>query len=326
MKQLLILLSVLIIWIFTGCKKDDHHLPQPGNTTPGWTVYNTSNSILPDNQVNALAIDNKDVAWVGTAKGLVRISGDDWRVFTPNNTSLPSGMILSVTIEDNGTVWVGTDKGLARYNGSQWTVYTTANSVMSHNEITCLTWDPINKIVWGGSAGSLLKIDRNNHWENIEAFDDLVLSMAVDKKGALWLGTFHHFSFRGRIRKLQQDVWSSTNLDEKGYASAFPYSLAIDPDNNLVALLTGTSVKSVVRIRNSNWEEIPQPAGVWGIKSLLTEEDKIWVGGKTLSVFGNTSNPQITIPGKEAQVQTMALDTKGNKWLGTLSSGLAIYK
>jgi ligand-binding sensor domain-containing protein len=32
-----------------------------------WTVYNTSNSGLPDNYVNAIAIDGQGNKWIGTA-------------------------------------------------------------------------------------------------------------------------------------------------------------------------------------------------------------------------------------------------------------------
>ncbi len=36
---------------------------------PGWTVYNTSNSGLPDNDVYAIAIDDMGNKWIGTRYG-----------------------------------------------------------------------------------------------------------------------------------------------------------------------------------------------------------------------------------------------------------------
>jgi ligand-binding sensor domain-containing protein len=35
-----------------------------------WTVYNTSNSGLPSNYVNAIAIDGQGSKWIGTSKAV----------------------------------------------------------------------------------------------------------------------------------------------------------------------------------------------------------------------------------------------------------------
>ncbi|NNU34056.1 hypothetical protein HK413_07625 [Mucilaginibacter sp. S1162] len=79
--------------------------------------------MLPDQQVNSIAIDKQGIKWIGTANGLLRISGDTWTVYNDQNSGLPSSFILSIAAQDNGLVWIGTNKGLAKFNGTTLVCY-----------------------------------------------------------------------------------------------------------------------------------------------------------------------------------------------------------
>jgi ligand-binding sensor domain-containing protein len=55
-----------------------------------WTVYNTSNSGLPDNYVYAIAIDGQGNKWIGTlGGGLAKFDGVNWTVYNTSNSGLP---------------------------------------------------------------------------------------------------------------------------------------------------------------------------------------------------------------------------------------------
>jgi ligand-binding sensor domain-containing protein len=329
MKPGIILASVLIMFIGVSCKKDkmagNDETPVPPD--PEWQLYTTANSKLPDNQVNTIAIGENNVKWVGTSKGLVRINDDVWTVLTSENSSLPSSFVQALAVESNGTVWVGTDKGLASYNGSTWNVYTSSNSVLPENAIMSLTHDSKFGRTWIGTEQGLVRIDNANNWKLYDdTRGDLLNSLATDQQGNLWVGAFNHFQFQGRIRKLEQDMWTAYKLNDAGYTSTFPYSIAVDRNNVVVALLTGTAVSAVVRLNNGVFEEIPKPKDAHGLKALLLEGDKVWVGGNDLSLFGTTSSPVIKIPGANNQILALARDKAGKKWIGTLGGGLAVYK
>jgi len=66
-----------------------------------WTVYNTSNSGLPDNWVFSIVIDSIGNKWIGTGGGLAKFDGTTWTVFTTSNSGLPSNYIESIAIEDS---------------------------------------------------------------------------------------------------------------------------------------------------------------------------------------------------------------------------------
>jgi ligand-binding sensor domain-containing protein len=327
MNRLIVFLVIMMLG--SSCKKDGlpitNEIPDPPD--PEWQLYNTANSKLPDNQVNCIVIGQDNIKWIGTSKGLVKIIDNVWSIYTAENSSLPSSFVQALAVEPNGAIWVGTDKGLARYNGSAWNVYTSSNSVLPEDPIMSLTHDSKFDRTWIGTSKGLVKIDNANNWKlHDETSGELLLSMATDQQGSLWIGAFNHFQFQGRIKKLEHDNWTTYKLNDAGYTSTFPYSTAVDRNNVVVALLTGTSVSAVVRLNGGLFEEIPKPKDAYGLKTLLLDEDKIWVGGKNLSLFGNSSSPVIQIPGTDSQVLAIAKDKSGKKWIGMLGGGLAVYR
>ena len=54
---------------------------------PEWVVYNTSNSGLPSDTVNAIAIDGNGNKWIGTYdRGLAKFDGTNWTVYDTSNS------------------------------------------------------------------------------------------------------------------------------------------------------------------------------------------------------------------------------------------------
>ena len=328
MKRLPVISLMIMLFGASSCGDSEKDvITKPDEATAAeWIIYHTENSKLPDNQVNTLVIDKKDIKWAGTAKGLVRIAGDAWEIFNPANSPLPSAYITALAVEENGTAWIGTDKGLARFDGKIWSVYTNQNSVLTNNNIACITHDSKYGVTWIGTDEGLIRTDKNNNWEHIDVGDNILLSLAADQNGAVWVGIFKPFIFRGQINKYENGHWTIYHLHDLGYTSAFPYGLAIDRNNAVLGVLSGTSVKAVVRISNNRLTEITRPDGARGLKTILLEGDKIWVGGACLSLFGSKSAECLTVPGLETQILSMALDSKGRKWMGTILSGIAGYK
>jgi len=78
-----------------------------------WTVYQTSNSGIPDNNVYAIAIDENNVKWLGTRGGLAKFDDTSWTVWNTDNSDIPSNTINCIVIDKYGNKWIGTDNGLA---------------------------------------------------------------------------------------------------------------------------------------------------------------------------------------------------------------------
>lgn len=324
------ILVTAVLLNVAACRKDPSVRPAsdvPATNVvsgPKWFLYNTGNGALANDQVNALAIDENNTKWIGTANGLVRIDGTTITTFDKTNSALPSSRILSVASGEHGALWVGTDEGLSAYDGASWTSYTTGNSILKSNTVKCLTYDKKHHTLWAGTEKGIIKISGNNSWEYIEE-EFVILSMATDHNGALWLGLFDAFAFRGIIEKYEQGVSSYYRLDKEGYASAFPYALVVDEHNRVLATLAGTVVKTVIRLEAGSWHELALPQNMYGVRAMAISGPEIWIGGKGLCLL-NGKNPEvISIPGIASPVLSMATDREGRKWLGTFSEGLAVY-
>ncbi len=318
---------LLIILIVSSCKKDktispDDEVNKP--EFPEWVIYNTNNSKLIDNQINAISIDKYDVKWLGTANGLIRINAESWDLYNSANTALPSDYIRAIAISDHGIVWVGTDKGLVSFDGKKWVRFDTTNSILTSNSISCITYDQKKDIVWVGTDEGIVRIDKDGQW-TYHYVNDLVISLTCDRDGYLWAGMFNPFSFTGKIKQFKEGKWISFILADIGYPSAWPYALATGDDNNLLVVLSGTSVKTLVRFNGSSWQEVPGPSDAYGLKSLLVDGSGFWVGGTGLSVFGSGRDKSITMPGISSVILAMARDKYGRKWLATLNDGLVVY-
>ncbi|MES2652771.1 MAG: two-component regulator propeller domain-containing protein [Bacteroidota bacterium] len=316
---------ILIALLLTGCKKETiksaatNNAPKPSIE---WFKYHIGNSALPNNQVNAIVIDKNDIKWLGTSNGLVKIDGDKWTVFNTSNTRLPSSNIRAIALGNEGALWVGTDQGLVHYKDNQWTAYTSKNSVLTTNSITCITYNVLNKTTWIGTDEGIVKIDKDNNWHYIFV-NELVLSITTDGAGNLWTGVFNPYSFVGKIKRYANGNWTTYNLAEMDYPSSFPYALAADDNGHIFAVLSGTAVQSLIKYNGNSWQEVERPEKARGLKSILLDKGKIWVGGNNLSFFGNRQTECLTIP-DGGFIQSMAKDSKGKKWLGTLTGLVAL--
>jgi len=86
-----------------------------------WTVYNTSNSGLPSDDVTVVAIDKQGNKWIGTWwGGLAKFDGVNWTVYNTSNSGLPGDYVLAIAIDSAGNRWIGTyEGGLGVYRGGE---------------------------------------------------------------------------------------------------------------------------------------------------------------------------------------------------------------
>ena len=111
-----------------------------------WTVYDTTNSGLPDNNITSIAIDNNGNKWIGTYYGLVKFDGATWTVYDRSNSGLPDNYVTSIAIDNNGNKWIGTyGHGLACFNENGFTSTEAPDVSLRHtHQILENTPNPFN--------------------------------------------------------------------------------------------------------------------------------------------------------------------------------------
>lgn len=243
-----------------------------------WTVFDSSNSPLPDNFLWAIA-SRGDTIWAGGVGTLTSFDGKNWKVYNSSNSALPVGVVVTAILADKkGNKWIATDGGgLLRFDGVNWTSYTQSNTVLPSNYIKDLSMDDSSR-VWIAALGGLLNFD-GTKWvrydlSNSQLISDVVTAVNVDRKGLVWVGT---------------DAMSTASFDGTKWVNYYssPYEK--------VNFYTGSYI--YVARDNSKWL-----SGTGG--KIARFDDKDW------SVY-NASSAEMP----ESPVYSMVIDNKYRKWL-----------
>ncbi len=301
-----------------------------------WRVFNTQNSGLPDNQIQSIAVGNQDAVWIATAKGLSRFDGKGWTTYDPSNSGLPDSYVQCVQPDKQGNVWVGTMKGVSSFDGNTWTTYSTDNSPLPSNNIAAIHADAQGR-VWIATAKGLAVVDGSN-WAVYNAgnsliLDDLVLSVVVDSSGTAWIGTFDSFQFNGRLLRFDGSTWKRYRLELYELNSSFPVALTVDEHNVVWMGVKGTAGGAVVKIDNGEWtvfrrfdSEFPGSAVQAIVQEssccrwMATAQGLVLHDGEYWTVLDQRS---AGLP--DEPLTTVAVDSRGNKWVGMLQGGVAVY-
>ena len=91
---------------------------------------NTMHPVFSSYNVNCVAIDKADQAWVGTAEdGLLKYDGAAWTLYMQDD-GLPGNREVTVAIDDNNILWAGAwEGGVSSFDGETWTKYETADGL-----------------------------------------------------------------------------------------------------------------------------------------------------------------------------------------------------
>ena len=134
----------------------------PGNNST-FTLYNTSNSGLPNDYILALMADPSGDIWIGTAGGgLVRFNGTTWTIYNQGNTGMPGTNVndiarrpsdgLIAIANNQPSVWPYTG-GVSTFDGTTWTHYTPSNSPLTHWQVVSVDFDG-NGNLWASTLST----------------------------------------------------------------------------------------------------------------------------------------------------------------------------
>jgi ligand-binding sensor domain-containing protein len=304
---------------------------------PGWTVYDTSNSGLPKNDINAIAIDASGNKWIGTNGGLAKFDGVTWTVYTISNSGLPSNYINSIAIDTSGNKWIGTSFGLAKFDGATWTVYNDTNSGLPEKYILSMAIDAGENLWIGTSHRGLAKFDGAAWTVYNDSISGLrykgVWSIAIDGSGNPWIGTFFsgsslHTSVFG-LAKFDGTAWRVYDTSNSGLPDNWVSSIAIDGSGNKWIGTNGGLAKfdgAAWTVYDTSNSGLPDNR-VWAIA--IDGSGNKWIGnGGGLAKFDGAhwtiySSSNSGLPNNF--ITSIVIDENGNKWIGTILGGLAVF-
>ncbi|MCE9634899.1 MAG: hypothetical protein K8T90_04265 [Planctomycetes bacterium] len=125
-----------------------------------WTTWGKAQG-LPHGFVTSVARDPAaDVTWLGTMKGLVRISGGKVEVFTQKSSGLQNDVVYHVRV-DGALLWCATPAGISVLDtkSGSWSLFDQDNSIMA--EPWCYSVATGPERVWFGIwAGGVVELNR----------------------------------------------------------------------------------------------------------------------------------------------------------------------
>lgn len=170
-----------------------------------WTLINTSNSILPDNQVEGGYVDTKNRIWIGTKAGSIMINGNDTISFQNSQTPMKNCTIRKGLEDKDGNIWFATtsiaqlgyftflkSNGLVKLGtNNNWSNLNIENSDIPGNTVISFAGDKNSGNIWLSINYDGLTKYKNNEWEVYTPFNsnlscNTINDIAIDKSGAVW--------------------------------------------------------------------------------------------------------------------------------------------
>ena len=320
--------------------------PNPTTKTQAeWTIYNTSNSELPENKIKSITMDGKGTIWLGTAgDGVVKFDGKNkWQTYNESNSGNPGNHVDSIAIDQNGNIWIATGNGVAKFDGdTTWTVYTTSNSGLPDNDTYPIAIDRSQELseirgneisVWIGTFNGLAKFDGTD-WKvyntsNSPIPGNLIRTIAIDRDGNKWIGTLYD-----GLAKFNGDAtWEKYAVFNSGLPNNDVYPIVFDHEGNIWIGTNGGGLakfdgKTKWIVYNQSNSGLPND----NIHSMTIDKDgTLWIGtiegglakfdADTTWTIYNTFNSGL--PNNE--VRGIHIDRDGNKWIATYGGGVARF-
>jgi ligand-binding sensor domain-containing protein len=122
-----------------------------------WQLYNASNSLIPYDYINHLAIDTLNNVWLSDEHyGLLKFDGTNWALY-PHPTLNPYIAWGELEIDMDGSVWQTTLFDVIRFDGTNWSTYNSNNSpIPANSNITALSVDKLGNKWIGTQFGFLV--------------------------------------------------------------------------------------------------------------------------------------------------------------------------
>ncbi len=305
--------------------------------TSKWVSYNTSNSILPSNQITSIAVDKNNQKWIGTqTQGVARFNEKEWVVYNSDNSSIKSNFINCIKTADDNSVWVGTTRGLSVYKDGIWSSFSEdflnkniyGIAIGKNNEIWVATFSGLAKYY----AGTWQIFNTSNS----QIGNDSLTCVDVDSRGRVWMGTYLKgvYMFDG-TNWFAHNVggWSDLEFNTIDMAMC----VAVDKNDNVWVergiLFSGGIANYLSKFDGNEWKKIFYPGvNTSSLNSIYVDENNTkWFGTITELVqvsdqgsvtIYNSQNSQIP-PGK---VTCTVLDLNKRTWIGTAGNGITKYK
>ncbi len=304
------------------------------------------NGDLPNDVIRSLAVDNKGTLWVGTYGGLSRYhrESDSFSTFATDGggrNSLPSPYVMCILPDPrrSNVLWTGTwDGGVSKINTDtgEITTYT-----LPHNKIYTMLFDSKGSL-WAGTWGNGLYLldPETGDFQTVHATStEVIYSLTEDSAGIIWVGTngggvYKYVPWENSFRSFVHDPEDPSTIADGRIVAAF-----FDPDGTgwFGTYNGGLNRYDPVTHTFTRYQHDPEDPGSLSnnlVNDIFRDsKGNLWIGtneglNRYIPESGSferihAGSEEYTPP--EDVVFAIAEGPSGALWLGTNTSGVAVY-
>jgi diguanylate cyclase (GGDEF)-like protein len=131
-------------------------------------------SWLPEKYKNRIVNDmvgDGDVLWIGTDRGLLRMTKDGLREYTLDNSILPGSAVIGLMLENDAggnTLWIGTHHGLAHIRNDKLEIENLSDPPQEHfvRVLRTTSLADGSHLLWAGTDSGLV-YKSSGHWHGL---------------------------------------------------------------------------------------------------------------------------------------------------------------
>jgi ligand-binding sensor domain-containing protein len=247
--------------------------------TEKWETFNVPEGLGDAFVYDVLKTKNGDV-WIATWSGVNHIKGGDlkdrskWSLHTVASTSggLPNDWVYGLAEGKSGEIWLGTEGGLARFAAGRWDHWNHAQGLGAAYERVKDAIDFKNDPAKQSEHHAKQKQEMGLADINVAYNPNYIVSLAVDRDGVVWAGTWG-----GGLSRFDGAQWTQQTVAE-GLPGNHVFMLHVDPKGTL---WIGTN-KGLARPKpGGGFEVLTTHDGLFNdtVFSMTTGRDgTLWVG------------------------------------------------
>lgn len=198
-----------------------------------WSVYDTTNSDFPHNELISVGVDKEDNVWVGHTVnyGVSIFDGANWINYNNLNSKLVTYTVSDITFDFGNNPWLGTRDYIWTYQNNDWIQFKHIQS-SEFTEVSEVEIDKNNNICFLSSRRGVF-IYKDSLFRSYSRVNPFYYNgLAIDSNNNIWV--FNNQNSLMHLNTVTKD-WVVRDTIETPISNGFniPHTIIVDRNNTL---------------------------------------------------------------------------------------------